>query len=596
MQTIKTEFMTAADSFVRQADGQMSKQAVVKSDWQGEEIFFRVWNEGDQPVTVKELVLFKGAWPFTADTRFYGEGYSKLSQYGGTIGEPRMIGGYDDRKHYKMPATDGFFTAYHFVLLSPGSEEEGYLLLGFTSCKRFTGEIRLADGHFEIVLDGEQLVLEPGQSWELESFAIDFDQEREALLERYAAAIKQHHPMLPTASIPNGWCSWYCFGPEVTEQNIFDNMEAIAKQVPQLKYIQIDDGYQAYMGDWLSPGASFSDMQALCQQIKRAGFEPAIWVAPFIAQAESAVFREHPDWFIQDDNGQPLASNAITFGGWRNGPWYMLDGTHPGAQNYLRHVFRTMREEWGSHYFKLDANMWGAIPGGRRFDPKASKVEAYRRGMAAVLEGAGEDSFLLGCNAPMWPSLGTVHGMRVTNDIERHWSSVTGLAYEGFHRNWQHNRLWVNDPDCLVLENKVISVVNPDGTIRQTSTPLSEDEFQFHAAYVVATGGMVLSGDDLAAISANKLEMLKKAASTRNIAAKFEDDRFIIGVVSEPERTLYCLFNWGDEPQTLTIQLTQPGRMEDFWSGQQLGQYQGPFTLDGMAPHSARIIACYPST
>ena len=64
-----------------------------------------------------------------------------------------------------------------------------------------------------------------------------------------------------------------------------------------------------------------------------------------------------------------------------------LDGTHPDAQAHLERVFTTMRDEWGCTYFKLDANFWGAIHGGRFHDPRATRIEAYRRGMAAVLRG-----------------------------------------------------------------------------------------------------------------------------------------------------------------------------------------------------------------
>jgi alpha-galactosidase len=70
-----------------------------------------------------------------------------------------------------------------------------------------------------------------------------------------------------------------------------------------------------------------------------------------------------------------------------------------------------MREEWGCAYFKLDANFWGAIHGGRFHDPKATRVEAYRRGMQAIRRGAG-DAFLLGCNHPIFPSLGLIDGSR----------------------------------------------------------------------------------------------------------------------------------------------------------------------------------------
>jgi alpha-galactosidase len=45
-------------------------------------------------------------------------------------------------------------------------------------------------------------------------------------------------------------------------------------------------------------------------------------------------------------------------------------------------------------------------------------VEAYRRGMAAILRGAGE-GLPARLQRPIWPSLGLVHGMRVSDDVER---------------------------------------------------------------------------------------------------------------------------------------------------------------------------------
>ena len=68
---------------------------------------------------------------------------------------------------------------------------------------------------------------------------------------------------------------------------------------PGLRYVQIDDGYQPAMGDWLEPGKAFGgDLGGVLREIRKRGFEPAIWVAPFIAEAGSNLFRNHPDWFM----------------------------------------------------------------------------------------------------------------------------------------------------------------------------------------------------------------------------------------------------------------------------------------------------------
>ena len=340
-----------------------------------------------------------------------------------------------------------------------------------------------------------------------------------------------------SAKPPAGWCSWYCFGPRVTAQQVLDNLDVIAKRIPGLKYIQIDDGYQPAMGDWLETGAAFGGaVQTVLQQIRQRGFEPAIWVAPFIAEAGSNLFREHPDWFVQDRDGSPLRADKVTFGGWRRGPWYALDGTHPGARAHLEHVFATMRQEWGCTYFKLDANFWGAIHGGRFHDSKATRIEAYRRGMEAVVRGAG-DAFILGCNHPIWPSLGLIHGSRSSNDIKREWKRIETTARQNLMRNWQNGRLWWNDPDAIVL----------------TGT-LPDNEYRFHATAIYATGGMILSGDDLTTIPEPRLAMLRQLEPPTGVAATFEDDSLEVGTVKLADRRVVCLLNWGESPRELSFE------------------------------------------
>ena len=114
------------------------------------------------------------------------------------------------------------------------------------------------------------------------------------------------------------------------------------------------------MGDWLSSSSRFSSgLAGLVKQIHNAGIKPALWVAPFIAEGSSTVFVDHPDWFVQDENGLPLAAEKVTYGGWRCTPWYVLDGTHPQVQKHLKNVFCYLHKELGINFFKLDANFWG---------------------------------------------------------------------------------------------------------------------------------------------------------------------------------------------------------------------------------------------
>ena len=575
---LKLDTIKSAPSEIVLADGVASKTLQLDRSWDGSMCRATLTNKGKAAVRVKEIVLARIAHSYPPDTGYYGEGFTMLSQTGGTLGNPVDIGGLTDRNHYKIPQpADALTTAYGMVTLLPANGN--VVTLGFTSCRRFVGKFYVRAASIEVVIDAENLELAPGESWILEDFWFGAGPDREALLAELGDLIKQNHPPLCKAPVPTGWCSWYCFGPMISAKQVGRNLEFIAKNIPELRYVQIDDGYQAAMGDWLETGKAFhGGIRDVLKQIQDAKLEPAIWVAPFIAEEKSKVFQEHPDWFIMDGSGKPLRSDTVTFGGWRNGPWYAMDGTHPEAQKHLEQVFRTMREDWGCTYFKLDANFWGAMHGGRFHDPKATRVEAYRRGMEAVLRGAG-DSFVLGCNHPLWPSLGVVHGARSSGDTGRSWGAFSGTTRETFHRNWQNGRFWWNDPDCVLLYG---------------DKKLTDAEFSFHATAIYAAGGMTLSGDDLPRLTPERLAMLRKLVPPTGVPARFDDDSFRIGRVQLADKTMLCVFNWTDAPQTISVSLPKKTQVKDYWTGLDLGAHEAAIELKGMAPRSGVLLECLP--
>jgi len=520
----------------------------------------RLTNAGSAPVHVREVALFRIAHQLPGDTRLYGESFQMLSQTGGTLDRPVDLG-YDELKHYKIPQPpDARVVTGTMTLTPPGSDT---MLLGFTSSRRFSGRFYLRPESIEVVVDTEGLAIAPGESWDLEEFLYASGPHRPALLARLADRINENHPPRRFSKPPAGWCSWYCFGPRVTAKNVMDNLSAIARDAPALRYVQLDDGYQSAMGDWLETGQAFGgDVRGVLAAIRQRGLEPAIWVAPFIAEASSHLFQQHPDWFMKGADGKPLSADKVTFQGWRRGPWYALDGTHPEVQKHLESVFRTMRQEWGVTYFKLDANFWGAMHGGRLHDPKATRIEAYRRGMQAVLRGAG-DSFILGCNHPIWPSFGLIDGSRSSDDIHRTWEAFQKVARQNLSRNWQNGRLWWNDPDAVVL----------------TGT-LPEEQYRFHATMTVAAGGLVLSGDDLSTIPPDRLAMLEKLLPPTGAAAEFEDETLRAGVVRLKDRALVCLFNWTERSDKLAVKLPRAGQVSDLWSSHDYGKRQGTLEVE----------------
>ncbi len=88
--------------------------------------------------------------------------------------------------------------------------------------------------------------------------------------------------------------------------------------------------------------------------------------------------------------------------------------------------------------------------------------------MELIREAAGPDTYLLGCGAPLGPSLGIVDGMRIGTDTAPDWEpkymgiellfpndpdipSAKNALQNTISRSAMHNRWWHNDPDCLLL-------------------------------------------------------------------------------------------------------------------------------------------------
>jgi alpha-galactosidase len=185
------------------------------------------------------------------------------------------------------------------------------------------------------------------------------------------------------------------------------------------------------------------------------------------------------------------------WGGWA----VALDTTHQGVIAHLVDVFRRFLAD-GFDYFKCDFLYAGALLG-RRADRGATRAEALRRGLAAIRTAIGDGSFLLACGCPLGPAPGVVDAMRVSTDVGPWWTqraSVAGFAETesglcnavraSILRAPLHGRLWLNDPDCVV--------------IRPTATDLTAEQRALLVDVVAGAGGFTVLSDDLATYGADE--------------------------------------------------------------------------------------------
>lgn len=300
-------------------------------------------------------------------------------------------------------------------------------------------------------------------------------------LARWAADVVRRLDVPPPRPAPTAWCSWYHYYTDVTEADIDENLAAVVDLELPVDVIQLDDGWQAEIGDWLDLSDRFGSLASVTGRIADAGLRAGIWVAPFLVGSRSSLAARHPEWLITGPDGGPVSAGH----NWGQ-DLFGLDVTHPGAADYLRRVFEWLRG-LGHDYFKIDFVYAAALPGRRHDD--VSAVQAYRRGVQLVRDVIGTGAYLLGCGAPILPSIGMVDAMRVSADVAPHYEpadgdlggpSQRGATLSTVGRAWQHGRFWVNDPDCLIARPAVerraewADVVGRYGGLRASSDRIAD--------------------------------------------------------------------------------------------------------------------------
>jgi alpha-galactosidase len=478
----------------------------------GDTVTWSVANVGDHPIAVDRVALVFALPDVRYPLRLFRNGYQSWS-----LTDTATFGVDEDPS---LADTLPFLRDVHHAdreRAQPGdlrSEQVTVLvdhdgpptLVGFLGGRHHDGTIRLRgqEVRAEAILGGA--VLDPGVRRTLHPVVVRVGEDASALLARWAADVGAAEGARTAAPYQVGWCSWYHYFDGVTEADVRDNL-ALAGDWP-FDVFQLDDGYQSQIGDWLLPNATFpGGVDGVASAIAEAGFVPGIWLAPFLASPASQLAADHPEWLAReaDDPTQPMIGmfNDI-WGGFQNA----LDVTRPDVLDHLAGMAADLVDA-GYRYLKLDFTFSAALRGDYA-DPTRTPAERVRAAYDAVRRGAGDDTFLLGCGAPLGPLVGVVDGMRIGPDVGPHWGtdhlteplpgyretqpSTRGAWRSTLGRAFLHRQLWLNDPDCLML--------------RTSQTRLTPEQARSWALAVGVSGGMALVSDDLALLGAAERRLL----------------------------------------------------------------------------------------
>lgn len=283
-----------------------------------------------------------------------------------------------------------------------------------------------------------------------------------------------------------GYTSWYRHYQNISKNVIAEDLKGFEGCENAMDVFQIDDGYQTAVGDWLSVDKTkFPDpMEVLSGMIKNAGMTPGIWIAPFVCEEKSQLFREKKDWLVCTDDGDPIKCG----GNWSG--FYALDIYNKEVQVYIAEVFDTAVNKWGFGLLKLDFLYAACIR------PPKNKTRGMV--MCDAMELLREYSYgakILGCGVPLASAFGRVDYCRIGADVSLDWDdkpymqlmhrerpSTKNTVLNTVFRRQLNGRAFISDPDVFLL--------------RDDDTTMTRRQRQLLCEVNALCGGVLFTSDD----------------------------------------------------------------------------------------------------
>lgn len=426
-------------------------------------------------------------------------------------------------------------------------------------------------------------------------------------LENYGAVIRQLHQGRAGANSMLGWWSWTAFYTKITEGTALTNAQWLAEHLKALgyDYFHFDLGYGYSRSEYATPNASQfpHGMSDLTHRIGRLGLKVGIWTAPFEVGERAWIYEHHKDWLVHNAHGDPISiAKAEEVEGER---LFVLDVTHPDAQEYLRQTYRTLVREWGARYIKLDFMDNTAIEA-YYHRPNTTALEAQRIGLEIIRKAVGDDVLLDKDGSPMLNPVGLVDEGRVSQDTGhaflRSKEAEPGIAA----RYYMHRNFFIDDPDAFTVSRQLLEE-------RTIEAPLTLNEAQVSIVLAAVSGGMFEIGDDLPILGSDPerlalvknsdlLAMVKlgRAALPVDLLTYVDkDEQPSVFLLREDHRqSMLAVFNWTEEPHSRTVSVSDlklpAGHaykvLDSLAEDQPLAMNREILPLENQPAHSVRLI------
>lgn len=455
----------------------------------------------------------------------------------------------------------------------------------------------LEQGSYSFSLSGK--IHEPGQ-W-IFTINLEKDYFKNRYVPYYHVLDRKRCPKTPT-----GWMSWNTYFDTATAD---DNL---AEARIGKKYLQPFGCEFWHIESWQEnsdklPVRNFYNMnletskrkfpkgmKKLAEDIRKLGFRPGLWMAPF-GTGNKDFYDTHKDWFLHYKDGKPVSC-------W-NGQ-YTLDPTVSEAREHLTEIFRIASRDWGYEYFKIDG-MSGRSHGYCAHLYERPEIKALFRDpscpnpfelcIKAFRKGIGDDRVLLACQGhTSGPEVLYAEASRIGADIVSankpvQWSGVYNQGECFLNQAFTHNIVMIADPDTLLVRDLPI------------------EEARVSATIVALPGQFTFFGDKLAGLAEDRIKLLQMTLPVADVQPlslypyfsmlpvwNLHINHLLLG-----RYNVVALFNWEEKSKNISFTTEELGIDSDanyvlyeFWTRKDLGVVKNNFAMDVPA-HSVRLLSMH---